>query len=53
MPLVVVVGIPTSGKTTRTQELKTYFEEEHKAEVIVVSEDSLEMSKRDFYADPQ
>lgn len=27
MPLIVITGIPSSGKTTRSFELKTYFEE--------------------------
>lgn len=30
MPLIVVTGIPCSGKTTRSLELKAYFEEKLK-----------------------
>lgn len=30
MPLIVVTGIPCSGKTTRSIELKNYFEEKLK-----------------------
>lgn len=37
MPLIVMTGIPCSGKTTRTNELKCFFESNGK-EVHVVSE---------------
>ena len=37
MPLLVITGIPCSGKTTRTSELKEYFEKRHK-KVEVISE---------------
>lgn len=30
MPLIVITGIPCSGKTTRSLELKNYFEEKLK-----------------------
>lgn len=37
MPLIVITGIPCSGKTTRTSELKQYFENRQK-KVEVISE---------------
>ncbi|XP_033211716.1 protein KTI12 homolog [Belonocnema kinseyi] len=37
MPLIVITGIPCSGKTTRTLELKQYFESRQK-KVEVISE---------------
>jgi len=49
MPLVLMVGIPSSGKTTRAIELKNYFEEEHKSKVVVINEEFLKMEKNKFY----
>lgn len=37
MPLVVITGIPSSGKTARAKELREYFESRGK-EVCIVSE---------------
>lgn len=37
MPLVVITGVPSSGKTTRAKELKQYFEDLNK-EVHIISE---------------
>ncbi|XP_019876502.1 protein KTI12 homolog [Aethina tumida] len=54
MPLIVISGYPSSGKTTRTQELKQFFEEQGK-EVIVISESEqiakAGFNKNEFYAD--
>nr|CAD7457867.1 unnamed protein product [Timema tahoe] len=41
MPLILMTGIPSSGKTTRTLKLKSYFEDELKSAVHVVSENIL------------
>ncbi len=38
MPLVVMVGIPGSGKTTRARNLEQYLVETHKAKVVLVNE---------------
>ncbi|XP_063237125.1 protein KTI12 homolog [Bacillus rossius redtenbacheri] len=38
MPLVVVTGFPSSGKTTRSLELKSYLEDSHNCTVHVISE---------------
>jgi len=53
MPLIVLVGVPSSGKTTRAQLLKKYLEEEQKRSVVLISEESLEMRKGEFYCSPQ
>ena len=49
-PLLVICGIPGSGKTTRATELKTYLEKTHEAEVEIVSEDSLKLDKNLSYS---
>ncbi|PSN47449.1 Protein KTI12 [Blattella germanica] len=41
MPLILITGIPSSGKSTRTSQLKTFFEETHKKAVHVVSESEI------------
>nr|CAI5832535.1 unnamed protein product [Callosobruchus analis] len=54
MPFILITGVPCSGKTTRTTELKEYFEEQGK-EVHVVSEyeqiRKAGFEKNSFYAD--
>ncbi|XP_064463831.1 protein KTI12 homolog [Ornithodoros turicata] len=50
MPLVVVCGFPSSGKSLRTQQLKEYFEKELEKPVHVVSSDS-DLSKNNVFAD--
>ena len=52
MPLIVMVGIPCSGKTTRALQLKDYFENTGK-EVQIVNEEFLGLSKAQYLADPQ
>ena len=49
MPLIVMVGIPSSGKTTRALEIKKYFEAEHKVGVLILNEENLQMDKNKFY----
>ncbi|XP_049882844.1 protein KTI12 homolog [Pectinophora gossypiella] len=57
MPLVIICGTPVSGKTTRTQELKEYFEKTHKKHVEIVSEaeaiKKLGYDKNETYLDAQ
>lgn len=38
MPLIIITGIPCSGKTIRTSELKDYFENKAGKKVEVVNE---------------
>jgi len=43
MPLIMITGIPCSGKTTRSLELKSYFEEKLKSSgqnVEIISENN-------------
>ena len=55
MPLIIITGVPCSGKTTRTSELKEYFENKAGRNVEVISEvDVLTKAGYDrntFYAD--
>ncbi|XP_043278832.1 protein KTI12 homolog [Venturia canescens] len=55
MPLIIITGIPASGKTTRAQELKDYFEQKKGKKVEIISEvDTIAKSgydKNTFYSD--
>lgn len=49
MPLIIMTGIPASGKTTRTYQLKKYFEQEQNKRVHIVSEyDHIQRAGFDF-----
>ena len=52
MPLVVMVGIPTSGKTSIAYKLQEYFQKELKTEVITINEEYLNMDKQQYYSSP-
>ena len=53
MPLVVITGIPSSGKSKRASQLKEYLEQDHKKTVHIVSDNevisSSNMSKNALY----
>lgn len=53
MPLVVITGIPSSGKSKRATQLKEYLEQEHGKTVHIVSENevisSSNMNKNALY----
>jgi protein KTI12 len=51
MPLIVLCGRPSSGKTTRAMELKTYLEGISKMPVVVLNEESLGLDRNSSYAD--
>lgn len=54
MPLIVVTGIPSSGKTTRSLELKKYFESlEKKVHIVSENEQIVKagFDKNSFYSD--
>lgn len=52
MPLVIVCGYPSSGKTTVSNRLKTYLEEEKKKNVILISENDLvDKNKNEIFGD--
>lgn len=57
MPLIIVCGTPVTGKTTRATELKQFFENVHKKQVEIVSEDEaivkLGYEKTSTYLDSQ
>ena len=47
MPLVLITGIPSSGKTTTSLKLKTYLEEKKGCKVHLVSENEILTSEGD------
>lgn len=55
MPLIVICGVPGSGKTTRANELREYFEVQKEKVVHVVSEneivDSSGRNKNEIYGE--
>ncbi|XP_012253026.2 protein KTI12 homolog isoform X2 [Athalia rosae] len=55
MPLIVITGIPSSGKSRRTLELKEFFEKVHRKKVEIIHEmDAIVKAgytKNTFYAD--
>lgn len=57
MPLIIICGTPVSGKTTRANELKEYFVNNHNKNVEIVSEDEaivkLGYEKNTTYLDSQ
>ena len=53
MPLIIMVGIPCAGKTTRARDIAKFLQEERKMEVHIVNEELLGLNKADYYKDPQ
>ncbi len=53
MPLIIVVGIPCAGKTTISNQIKKFLEEERKLEVQIINEELLGLNKAEYYKDPQ
>ena len=51
MPLIIMVGIPCSGKSTRANMLKEYLMEKKGMSVTIVNEDSLGLSKSEYLVD--
>ncbi|XP_064596493.1 protein KTI12 homolog [Liolophura sinensis] len=51
MPLVIMCGYPSSGKTTRCEELANFFREEMKKNVEIVSDQNIGLNKNDVYSD--
>jgi len=49
MPLILITGYPSSGKTTRALELKNFFEIEFKLDVVVINEENLSIDKIEAY----
>lgn len=57
MPLIIIVGCPSSGKSTRAGELKQFFESQKQKVVHVISENEIVKSsgmlKNDVYESSQ
>lgn len=41
MPLILMVGLPSSGKTTRAREIQKYFVEHQSREVVLISDNDI------------
>lgn len=46
MPLIIIAGFPSSGKTVRANQIKEYFENTHKIKCILVNEESIGLNKQ-------
>lgn len=57
MPLIIIVGCPSSGKSTRSTELKEFFETQKEKTVHIISENDIIKSsgipKNDVYESSQ
>ena len=51
MPLIIMVGGPSAGKTYNASKLKEYLENEKGKEVILINEEALKLIKEDCYKD--
>jgi protein KTI12 len=51
MPLIIICGIPSSGKTTRAKELEKYFREECGKVTHLINEEYLLINKAEGYKD--
>ena len=52
MPLIIMVGVPCSGKTTRAKAIQKYLTEEKKMDVQLINEELLGFEKAAYYKDP-
>jgi tRNA uridine 5-carbamoylmethylation protein Kti12 len=50
MPLILIVGRPSSGKTRRALKLKEYIETELSQEVVILNEEMLKMNRNECYS---
>ena len=53
MPLIVMVGIPCSGKTTRATQISEYMQKEQKQEVQIINEEFLGLNKAEYLVNAQ
>ncbi|XP_071941695.1 protein KTI12 homolog [Antedon mediterranea] len=51
MPLIILCGYPSSGKTKRSEAVKVYFEEKHCKRVTVISDHSIGVKRDLVYSD--
>ena len=52
MPLLVMVGGPCSGKSTRAKQVRDYLASVHQQDVQIVSEELLDLNKQTYLQDP-
>ena len=50
MPFIILCGYPCSGKTTRSLELKEYFENTKHLRTIIISEHDRELQRNFLYS---
>jgi protein KTI12 len=50
MPLIVMCGFPSSGKTRRANEIKDYFEKNTERKVHIVGDGTMRIEKNTVYA---
>jgi tRNA uridine 5-carbamoylmethylation protein Kti12 len=50
MSLIVVCGIPGSGKTKRSKEVAAYLSEKYSKNVFIINEETLGIDKNTSYA---
>ena len=50
MPVILITGYPCSGKTTRANELKTFFESEHNLKINIISDHKGNVVRNDLYS---
>ncbi len=50
MPLVIIVGVPCSGKTTRSLELKAFLEKNGPCGVTIVGDETENIDKNEVYS---
>jgi tRNA uridine 5-carbamoylmethylation protein Kti12 len=53
MPLIIMVGVPCAGKTTRAKAIQSYLQEDCKMNVELLNEETLGISKAEYFKDPQ
>ncbi|KAJ8248780.1 hypothetical protein GJAV_G00227650 [Gymnothorax javanicus] len=53
MPLIIMCGLPCSGKSRRAEELKEYLLKSTERQVFVVGEETMCIDKNSVYADSQ
>ncbi|KAL3885474.1 hypothetical protein ACJMK2_025530 [Sinanodonta woodiana] len=51
MPLLIICGLPASGKTRRSNELKDYFDLNTQRKVHVVSDHTISVKRNEVYSD--
>ena len=49
MPLLVLCGYPCSGKSTRAEQIKKYFETERQIKSLIISEHNRDLHRNELY----